>query len=66
MKMAEADLLVCVEHVKFRQNVAGKSPLGTLSIYKDRVEWKERGKDEAILHIPYGDIKSNLFYLKIQ
>lgn len=53
------DVLVNVENVKYRQKGPGKSPLGTLSVLKDRVEWKENGREEPLLSIPYSNIKSN-------
>jgi hypothetical protein len=52
------ELLVSVGYVKYRQKGPGKSPLGTLSVFKDRVEWKEDGKAEPLLNIPYSNIKS--------
>lgn len=55
---APEDFLVSVDYVKYRQTGPGRSPLGTISVFKDRVEWKEDGKEESLLKIPYGEIKS--------
>jgi hypothetical protein len=55
-----SELVVSVEHVKYRQSNQGKSPLGTLSVFKDRVEWLEKGKEVPQLKILYGNIKSKL------
>ncbi|KAI6191297.1 Seryl-tRNA synthetase [Aphelenchoides bicaudatus] len=57
MSAKSDELLISRDYIKYRQAGPGKSPLGTISVYKDRVEWKENGKDEPLLSIPYNDIK---------
>ncbi|KAI6243851.1 hypothetical protein M3Y99_00050200 [Aphelenchoides fujianensis] len=51
------DLVASVEQVKYRQSGPGKSPMGVLSAFQDRVEWMQNGAKEPLLVVPYSNIK---------
>ena len=53
-----SDLLVSVEYVKFRQSGPGKSPIGVISAFQDRIEWKELKATDPSLVVPYSNVKS--------
>lgn len=54
--MAGNDLLVRVDFVKFRSSGASRSPIGTFSVFEDRVEWVEKEGTEKLV-ISFSDIK---------
>lgn len=54
--MSDKELLLRVEHVKYRMPGAAKSPIGTFYVYGDRVEWFDNGSDEKLV-ILFNDIR---------
>ncbi|MCP9265179.1 TFIIH p62 subunit protein [Dirofilaria immitis] len=54
--MSNGELLLRVEHVKYRMPGASKSPVGTFYIYEDRVEWLDNVSDEKLV-IFFSDIR---------
>ncbi|VDN03364.1 unnamed protein product [Thelazia callipaeda] len=54
--MSGRDLLLCVEHVKYRMPGVSKSPIGTFYVYEDRVEWIGNASDEKLVII-FSDIR---------
>ncbi|GMT25146.1 hypothetical protein PFISCL1PPCAC_16443, partial [Pristionchus fissidentatus] len=48
--------LLIVEHVKFRNSDAGKSPIGSIHIFKEYVEWRD-ATSPSRHKIAFGDIK---------
>ncbi|KAI6173907.1 Seryl-tRNA synthetase [Aphelenchoides besseyi] len=51
------NLIFCAENVKFRQSGPGKSPMGVLSAFQDRVEWKQNGATDPLLIVPYSNLR---------
>ena len=60
-QMAGKDLLLKVEYVKFRSSGASRSPVGTFSVFEDRVEWVEKDGTESLV-ISFSDIKGSRVY----
>lgn len=65
-----SDLLVLIEHVKYRSSGAARSPVGCISVYTDRVEWNGSTPDEKLV-VPFANIRgvkifvsSFYFYLR--
>lgn len=54
--MSNKELLLRVEHVKYRLPSAAKSPVGTFYIYEDRVEWLDNASDEKLI-VLFSDIR---------
>uniref|UniRef100_A0A158Q8X2 BSD domain-containing protein n=1 Tax=Elaeophora elaphi TaxID=1147741 RepID=A0A158Q8X2_9BILA len=54
--MSSKELLLRVEHVKYRMPGAAKSPIGTFYVYEDRVEWLGNASDEKLI-VLFGDIR---------
>ncbi|VDO34323.1 unnamed protein product [Onchocerca flexuosa] len=54
--MSNKDLLLRVEHVKYRMPGAAKSPVGTFYVYEDRVEWLDNVSDEKLV-VLFSDIR---------
>nr|CRZ26051.1 Bm5177, isoform c [Brugia malayi] len=54
--MSNKDLLLRVEHVKYRMPGASKSPIGTFYVYEDRVEWLDNASDEKLV-VLFSDIR---------
>ncbi|KAI6205797.1 hypothetical protein M3Y94_00833200 [Aphelenchoides besseyi] len=52
------NLIFCAENVKFRQSGPGKSPMGVLSAFQDRVEWKQNGAADPLLTVPYSNLRT--------
>uniref|UniRef100_A0A915DNB8 BSD domain-containing protein n=1 Tax=Ditylenchus dipsaci TaxID=166011 RepID=A0A915DNB8_9BILA len=52
----ESELLLQMENVKYRQTGPGKSPIGCLWIFADRVEWTYEGIQDKLV-IPFAQIK---------
>ncbi|KAH7696646.1 BSD domain-containing protein, partial [Aphelenchoides avenae] len=51
------DLILSNEHVKYRQAGSGRSPVGTFSVFQDRIEWKDNSSAEVQM-FPFANIKS--------
>lgn len=58
--MSSKDLLLRVEHVKYRMPGAAKSPVGTFYVYEDRVEWLDNVSDEKLV-VMFSDIRGKVF-----
>lgn len=61
---APASLLLRVEQVKYRKAGPGKSPLGTLCIFDDRIQWTSEAVDDAAddqLVVPFSKVKGSFF-----
>ncbi|VDM41868.1 unnamed protein product [Toxocara canis] len=54
--MSGSELLLRVEHVKYRSPTATRSPMGTFHVYEDRVEWTDSASDDKLV-IPFNDIR---------
>ncbi|CAG9534100.1 unnamed protein product [Cercopithifilaria johnstoni] len=54
--MSNKELLLRVEHVKYRMPGAAKSPVGTFYVYEDRVEWLDNASDEKLV-VFFNDIR---------
>ncbi|VDK62092.1 unnamed protein product [Anisakis simplex] len=50
------ELLLSVEHVKYRSQSASRSPIGTFTVYEDRVVWKDNTSDDNLV-ISFNDIR---------
>lgn len=59
--MSNTDLLLRVEHVKYRMPGAAKSPVGAFYVYEDRVEWLDNASDEKLV-VLFNDIRGNLAF----
>lgn len=55
-----SNLLLKVEYVKYRISGPGKSPIGVLCIFENRVEWSAPNFKEKLM-VPFGRIKSSFF-----
>ncbi|WKY08749.1 hypothetical protein Q1695_007904 [Nippostrongylus brasiliensis] len=51
-----SDLLLSLDHVKYRKAGDGRSPVGRLLLYKEHVEWRDNAGPE-ILYIKFMQIK---------
>ncbi|CAD6195185.1 unnamed protein product [Caenorhabditis auriculariae] len=56
MSDAEQDLLLKVDHVKYRKAGEGRSPVGRLLVYKEYVEWRDNTSPE-VLNLKFMHIK---------
>ncbi|VIP00346.1 Uncharacterized protein BM_BM17208 [Brugia malayi] len=54
--MSNKDLLLRVEHVKYRMTGASKSPISTFYVYEDRVEWLDNASIEKLV-VLFSDIR---------
>ncbi|MFH4976143.1 hypothetical protein AB6A40_002852 [Gnathostoma spinigerum] len=55
--MADQDLLLRVEHVKYRSDKStSKSPIGVLFVYQDRVEWVDNASPDK-LTVTFNEIR---------
>uniref|UniRef100_A0A0M3I6C7 PH_TFIIH domain-containing protein n=1 Tax=Ascaris lumbricoides TaxID=6252 RepID=A0A0M3I6C7_ASCLU len=54
--MPNNELLLRVEHVKYRSPTASRSPIGTFHVYEDRVEWIDNASDDKLV-ISFNDIR---------
>ncbi|EFO22480.2 BSD domain-containing protein [Loa loa] len=54
--MSNKELLLRVEHVKYRMPGAAKSPIGTFYVYEDRIEWLDNASDEKLV-VFFSDIR---------
>ncbi|VBB27295.1 unnamed protein product [Acanthocheilonema viteae] len=54
--MSNKELLLRVEHVKYRMPGAAKSPVGTFCVYEDRVEWLDNASDDKLV-VLFNDIR---------
>lgn len=54
--MSKGELLLRVEHVKFRSPGVSRSPVGTFTVYDDRVEWTDNASSDKLV-IPFSDIR---------
>uniref|UniRef100_A0A915BLT5 BSD domain-containing protein n=1 Tax=Parascaris univalens TaxID=6257 RepID=A0A915BLT5_PARUN len=54
--MPNNELLLRVEHVKYRSPTASRSPIGTFNVYEDRVEWIDNASDDKLI-ISFNDIR---------
>uniref|UniRef100_A0A915PDY6 BSD domain-containing protein n=1 Tax=Setaria digitata TaxID=48799 RepID=A0A915PDY6_9BILA len=54
--MSSRELLLRVEHVKYRMPGAAKSPVGAFYIYGDRVEWLDNASSEKLI-VLFSDIR---------
>ncbi|KAL3120965.1 hypothetical protein niasHT_002593 [Heterodera trifolii] len=52
-----ADTLLKVDHVKYRKAGPGKSPLGTLCIHDDRIQWGSEAEKDDELVVPFSKVK---------
>ncbi|EFO90432.1 hypothetical protein CRE_01317 [Caenorhabditis remanei] len=43
----ESEALMSVDHVKYRKAGAGKSPVGRLAVFSDRIEWRDNASPEV-------------------
>lgn len=57
MQNVESNLLLKIDNVKYRITGPGKSPVGTLCIFENRVEWSAPNFKDKLL-VPFGCIKS--------
>lgn len=54
--MSKKELLLRVEHVKYRMHGGGKSPVGTICVYTDHLEWLDNASDEKLV-VLFNDIR---------
>ncbi|VDN38870.1 unnamed protein product [Gongylonema pulchrum] len=58
--MSHRELLLHVEHVKYRMSGAARSPVGSFYVYEDRVEWLDSASEEKLV-ILFSDIRGRIF-----
>ncbi|EYC37957.1 hypothetical protein Y032_0754g2058 [Ancylostoma ceylanicum] len=51
-----SDLLLTLDHIKYRKSGDGRSPIGRLMLYKEHVEWRDNAGPE-ILYVKFMQIK---------
>ncbi|CAJ0579933.1 unnamed protein product, partial [Mesorhabditis spiculigera] len=56
MENGNSELILEVGHVKYRNNQAGRSPVGTLRVYREYVEWTDNQTKE-VSKFPFFQIK---------
>ena len=56
-KQKEPSLLLRIEQIKYRKSGPGKSPLGTICIFEDRIEWTNDSDKSDQLLVHFSKIK---------